>query len=92
MEQKSRVGTGSRFTRSGGVDRSSVKFSKIGLGYPLELSSEAAIMQRMMKTRKGAAKTIKYVAVGLQSLKQDTLAKIGKAIDEFVEEMHLDDK
>jgi hypothetical protein len=83
------IGTFSRFSMAGGVSKASVKYSKIGLDYAK--ASEGAIIERLMTTNKKATKTMRYVAVALQSMDQMNMPKIAKAIDDYVESVHKDD-
>ena len=85
----SRIGTWSRFLMPGGLSQNDVKYSKIGLDYAK--ASEGAIIERNMTTSAGHMKTIKYVAVVLQSMDQSNMPDIIRVIDDYVEEVHLGD-
>jgi hypothetical protein len=90
LEEKSssNIGTYSRFTR--GLPQNAVRYSKIGLDYAK--ASEGAIIERPMKTKSGTMKWLRYVLVALQSMSQSNMPKIAKAVDEYIEEVHKDDK
>jgi hypothetical protein len=86
----SNIGTFSRFLMSGGLSANDVKYSKIGLDF--SKASEGAVIERHMKTKSGHMKMLKYVAVALQSMNQRNMPEIITEIDDYIEEVHKDDK